>query len=60
MAGEAGSGEADPSAAIAAAEDEGYALVGEPKRKPKHFEIVGAKDGARHELHVAFDGTIRK
>lgn len=52
--------EADPSAAIAAAKDEGYAVEGEPKRKPKHFEIVGTKDGARHELHVAFDGTIRK
>jgi hypothetical protein len=53
-------GEADPSVALAAAEDEGYAVVGEPKRKPKHFEIVGTKDGARHELHVAFDGRIRK
>lgn len=52
--------EADPSAAIAAAKDEGYAVEGEPKRKPKHFEIVGTKDGACHELHVAFDGTIRK
>lgn len=52
--------EADPSAAIAAATNEGYAVEGEPKRKPKHFEIIGTKDGARHELHVAFDGTIRK
>ncbi len=53
-------GEADPSLAIAAVEDEGYAGMGAPKRKPKHFEIVGSKDGTRHELHVALDGRIRK
>lgn len=53
-------GEADPAAAIAAVEAEGYAVEGEPRRKPKHVEVVGSKDGTRHELHVAFDGTIRK
>lgn len=53
-------GEADPSLAIAAARAEGYVVAGEPKRKPKHFEIVGAKDGAHHELHIELDGTIRK
>jgi len=53
-------GEAGPSVAIAAARAEGYVVEGEPKRKPRHFEIVGAKDGAHHELHIEFDGTIRK
>ena len=50
----------DPAAAIAAVKAQGYAVEGEPKRKPKHFEIVGTREGGRHELHVAFDGTIRK
>jgi hypothetical protein len=53
-------GPADPAAALAAVAAEGYAVEGEPKRKPKHFEIVGAKDGVRHEIHVEFDGKIRK
>ncbi|MCJ2011748.1 hypothetical protein [Methylobacterium sp. J-076] len=55
-----GDDEADEAKAVAAVKAEGYAIEGEPARKPKHFEIVGAKEGARHELHVAFDGTIRK
>jgi hypothetical protein len=58
--GKGGNEPADPSAALAAVEAQGYAVAGEPARKPKHFEIVGAKDGVRHEIHVAFDGTIRK
>ena len=53
-------GPADPAVAIAAAQAGGYAVEGEPRRKPKHFEVLGTKDGARHELHVTFDGTIRK
>jgi hypothetical protein len=53
-------GEADPATAVAAAEAAGYTVEGAPKRKPKHFEILGTKDGARHELHLEFDGTIRK
>jgi hypothetical protein len=51
---------ADPAAAIAAVKAAGYAIEGEPKRKPKHFEIVGSKDGARHEVHVGLDGGIHK
>ena len=51
---------ADPSAAIAAVRGQGYTVEGEPKRKPKHFEIVGSKEGARHEIHVELDGKIRK
>lgn len=51
--------EADPTAALAAVKAEGYAVEGEPKRKPKHFDVVGSKDGARHEIHVELDGKIR-
>lgn len=50
----------DPAAAVASVKAQGYAVEGEPKRKPKHFEIVGSKGGSRNELHVTFDGTIRK
>lgn len=53
-------GDADPAAAVAAVKAQGYTLERAPKRKPKHFEVLGSKDGARHELHVEFDGTIRK
>ncbi|KQP28862.1 hypothetical protein ASF27_20660 [Methylobacterium sp. Leaf102] len=56
----AGQAPADPSAALAAVKADGYAVEGEPARKPKHFEIVGAKDGVRHEIHVELDGKIRK
>ena len=51
---------ADPAAAIAAVRGQGYAVEGDPRRKPKHFEIVGSRDGARHEIHVELDGKIRK
>lgn len=51
---------ADPAVAVAAVRAEGYAVEGEPKRKLKHFELVGIKDGTRHEFHVERDGRIRK
>jgi hypothetical protein len=50
----------DPAAALAAVKAQGYAVEGELKRKPKHFEIVESKDGAKHEFHVEPDGKIRK
>ena len=52
---------ADPKLARAAAETAGLRPVGEPRRKPKHFEVL-ARDakGAHHELHVALDGTLRQ
>ncbi|GJD35061.1 hypothetical protein [Methylobacterium aerolatum] len=53
-------GDADPAAALATVKAEGYAIEGEPTRRPKHFEIMGSKDGSTHELHVTLDGTIRK
>ena len=51
---------ADPAVALAAVKANGYAVEGEAARKPKHFEIVGARDGVRHEIHVELDGKIRK
>ncbi len=47
---------ADPAVAVAAVRAEGYAVAGEPARKRKHVEIVGAKDGARYAIHVGRDG----
>jgi len=51
---------ADPALAVRAAEAAGYTVAGVPARKPKHFELRGAKDDAEHELHIALDGQIRK
>lgn len=51
---------ADPALAVQAAEAAGYAVSGAPERKPKHFALLAAKDGVRHTVHVALDGTIRK
>jgi len=50
---------ADSDAARAAVNTQGYEVEGEPKRKPKHFEIIGVKDGVRHAIHVELDGKIR-
>lgn len=50
----------NPAPVIAAAESAGYRIVGEPRRKPKHFEILGQRGDELHELHVQFDGHIRK
>jgi hypothetical protein len=52
-------GPADPASALAAVEAQGYAIEGRPERKPKHFEIVGVKDGVRHAIHVELDGKVR-
>lgn len=51
---------ADPAAALAALRSAGYAVEGEARRKPKHFEIPASKDGGRFETHVTFAGVIRK
>ena len=51
---------ADPKTAIRAAKAAGFAIVGEPKRRPKHFEILGRKpDGEFAELHIEIDGHLR-
>lgn len=52
--------EADPKSAVKAAETAGFAVLGGPRRKPKHFEIlVRDNRGAYFELHVAVDGKLR-
>jgi len=52
---------ADPSIALKAASKAGFEIVGEPHRKPKHFELR-ARDSKGHEveLHIELDGHIRK
>ncbi len=53
-------GPADPAVVIEAARKAGYKVLGEPRRKPKHFEVLGTKKGAAVELHIELDGHIRK
>jgi hypothetical protein len=35
--------EADPAIATKTAENAGYQVIGEPRRKPKHFEVLGKR-----------------
>jgi hypothetical protein len=51
---------ADPAVAVAAAQAAGFAILGQPRRKPKHFELLGRRNGEFSELHVELDGHIRK
>ncbi len=53
--------EADPKQALKTAAANGFAIVGNPRRKPKHFEILG-KDSAGEfvELHIELGGALRK
>ncbi len=51
---------ADPSVALASAQYAGFAVVGSPRRKPKHFELLGRRGTEFTELHVELDGHIRK
>jgi len=52
---------ADPKAAIEAVRHDGFKVIAEPRRKPKHFEILGRSgDGTILEFHVELDGHIRK
>ena len=51
---------ADPAIATKAAMSAGYEVVGEPRRKPKHFEVLGRKKTLFAELHIGLDGDIRK
>jgi hypothetical protein len=50
----------DPTAAIAAVRKQGYEVIGDPRVKPKHFEILARKGDGLRELHVELDGHIRK
>jgi hypothetical protein len=51
---------ADPKVAVSAAKAEGFKVLGAPRRKPKHFEVLGLKKGKASELHIELDGQIRK
>ena len=51
---------ADPARAVEAARAAGFEPVGTPRRKPKHFEIEGRRNGETYELHVELGGRIRK
>jgi len=48
------------SAAVKAAEEAGYEVIGDPRRGPRHFELLVRKDGYYRELHVREDGTLGK
>lgn len=50
---------ADPAVALQSVRNDGYAVVGEPRRKPKHWEIPARRDERAYELHVELDGRIR-
>ncbi len=51
---------ADPAVALKAAKSAGFRVVGEARRKPKHFEVLGKKGRSYQELHIELDGEIRK
>ena len=53
--------EADPERAVRGARAIGFAVIGRPSRKPKHFEVLGRdQEGAFFELHIEFEGRVRK
>lgn len=52
---------ADPELALSAARSAGFEPVGQPRRKPKHWEVDARRDGdGMWELHIELDGRIRK
>ncbi len=51
---------AEPGLAMKAARDAGFEPLGQPRRKPKHFEVLGRRDQQLSELHVELNGNIRK
>lgn len=50
----------DPGIATKAAKQAGFETVGQPRRKPKHFVVLGRRNDALTELHIELDGHIRK
>jgi hypothetical protein len=58
-----GEGQADAESALAlrAAQAAGWTTRGEPRRKPKHFEVLARQgQGPWAELHVDLDGGLYK
>ncbi|MCS3446082.1 MULTISPECIES: hypothetical protein [Bradyrhizobium] len=51
---------ADVATAVEAARAAGFEPLGTPRRKPKHFELDGRRNGETYELHVELGGRIRK
>jgi hypothetical protein len=53
--------QADPKHALKTAAANGFTVVGNPRRKPKHFEVLGRDSaGDLVELHVELGGALRK
>jgi hypothetical protein len=54
-------GEVDPGPALKTAESNGFTVLGKPRLKPKHFEILGRDPaGDTVELHIELNGSLRK
>ncbi|WP_398475634.1 hypothetical protein [Tardiphaga sp.] len=53
-------GPGEPRDALKAARAAGFEPLGEPRRKPKHFEVLGRRNHELAELHIELDGHIRK
>jgi hypothetical protein len=51
---------AESDDAIRAARDAGFEPLGQPRRKPKHFEVLARRNDRLTELHIELDGHIRK
>ena len=51
---------ADPTVALEAVKAAGLEPLGEPRRKPKHFEVLARRGRLFVECHVELDGNIRK
>lgn len=58
--GNHGHAPADAEIALNSARAAGYEPVGAPRRKPKHFEVLGRRRDTLTELHIELDGNIRK
>jgi hypothetical protein len=51
---------AEPGDAMKAARDAGFEPLGQPRRKPKHFEVLTRRNHRLTELHIELNGNIRK
>jgi hypothetical protein len=48
-----------PDAAKVMVQKAGYEVIGEPRPKKKHFEVLGKKDGKFYEVHAHADGDLK-